>query len=46
MFPLIARVLWRWEPLGFNDFIGFRCFQKAIYVMNSIVMFSIQEVPH
>ena len=43
MFPLIVSVLWRWEPLGFVDFIRFRCFQKAIYVMNSIVMIVIQK---
>ena len=46
MFLLTARVLWRWEPVGLVDFIGFRCFQKALYVMNSIVRIVIQKVPH
>ena len=44
MFALIARILWRWEPIGFNDSVGFGYFEKAICRVNSVIMIVIQKV--
>ena len=46
MFTFIGRVLWRSEPVGFIYFICLRCFQKTVYVMNSVFVVAIQKVPH
>ena len=41
--PLIARFLWRWEPEDFIAFFDFGCFQKAVYILNSIIMVFVQK---
>ena len=44
--PFYCRVLCRWEAVGLIDFVSFRCHQKAIYVMNTVIMIVIQEVSY
>ena len=38
VFLSIARILWRWESVGFFDFIGFRSYEKAIDVVSSVIL--------
>ena len=44
--PLYCPGFMALEPVGLIDFVSFRCLQKAIYVMNSVVVIVIQKVTH